>query len=113
MWFGLFGAPAAWAVSHLAGFGVVQASCNAAGRTWNTHERTWVVVIMVVAVLVALASLAASVFAFRRTRDAGETPPASRVHFLSVIGMTIGPLFVVIILMSGLGAALLPRCLQG
>jgi hypothetical protein len=112
MWFGLFGAPIAWAAQHLAGFGVSQATCDAAGPTWHIDARALWIAITAVAALVALASEAASIVAYRRTRDAGELPPASRVHFLSVIGMTIGPLFLTIILMSGLGAALLPRCLQ-
>ena len=113
MWFGLFGAPGAWAVMHLAGFGLSQAQCDAAGARWDVHMDGWTTALLIATALVAALAEAASIAVYRRTRDAGETPPGSRVHFLAVIGMTIGPLFLTIILMSGLGAVLLPRCAQG
>ena len=111
MWFGLFGAPGAWMLMHLAGFGLTQARCDAAGA--SVDVRGWTTALLALTVVVAAASEAAAIFVFRRTRDAGELPPGSRVHFFSVIAMTIGPLFLIIILMEGLGALLLPQCLQG
>jgi hypothetical protein len=62
------------------------------------------------AVLGGLAALAA----FRATRkvEDDDPPPPGRIHFLSVIGMTISPLFLAIILMSGLGSILMSGCVQ-
>jgi hypothetical protein len=56
----------------------------------------------------------AAVAAWRATRDADESdaPPAGRIHFLSMIGMTIAPLFLAIILMSSAGAIAAVGCTQ-
>ena len=32
MWFGLLGAPLAWATQHITGYGLSEAACSPAGR---------------------------------------------------------------------------------
>ena len=56
----------------------------------------------------------AALAAWRATRDADDddAPPAGRIHFLAVIGLTITPLFLAIIVMSGAGAIVLDGCVQ-
>jgi hypothetical protein len=62
-----------------------------------------------VVVLGWLASLAV----LRATRDGGSDPPASRIRFLAIIGLSTAPLFLLIILMSGTGSVALGGCHQG
>jgi hypothetical protein len=113
LWFGVLGAPLAWVLQFLVGFGFTLAQCNRAGSVWSLPVDAWTIGAPAAGAAVALLAGLASLHIFRATRDAGEAPPAGRVHFLSVVGLTITPLFLAIILMSGLGAASLPDCHQG
>jgi heme/copper-type cytochrome/quinol oxidase subunit 2 len=116
MWFGLFGAPAAWIVQHLAGVALTIGQChdNAAGPGWQIHLDGWVATTTAAAAVVAVLAGLSAVAAWRSARDADDSdpPPAGRIHFLAVVGATISPLFLAIILMSGLGAIFLPQCVQ-
>jgi heme/copper-type cytochrome/quinol oxidase subunit 2 len=116
MWFGLFAAPAAWAAQHVAGIALTIGQChdNTAGPDWRVHVDTWAAIITAAAAVVALLGLLSAVAAWRSARDADDSdpPPAGRVHFLGIIGLTISPLFLAIILMSGLGTIFLSQCVQ-
>jgi hypothetical protein len=111
LWFGVLGAPAAWATQHVTGFALTQAECGA-GFHGQIALDGLTIAVTVAAAAVAVAAELCAIAVFRRTRDAGEEPPGSRVHFMAIIGMTIGPLFLAIILMSGLGVAVLENCRQ-
>lgn len=115
LWFGVLGAPLAWALQLAAGFGLTQATCGAAaaGGGWDLHLDAWTIAVAAVAVTTSLAALAAAIATFRAVRGAGSDPPAGRILFLAVIGIAIAPLFAAMILMSGLGAVLLTPCVQG
>lgn len=113
-WFGVFGAPFAWASQHVAGFALTLAACDPAGRTWHVPVDTATTVISIVAASVAVAGGAAAVTSWVQTRGAEEDdpPPEGRRHFLALVGMAITPLFVAMILMSGGGVLDLPECRQ-
>lgn len=114
VWFGVFGAPAAWAVQHVSGYALTEATCGAAGRAgWDLHLDAWSTAVFATATLVATAAGVASLVTFRATRSAGEELPPARIHFLAVIGIAITPLFLAMILMSGLGSVMLDQCRQG
>ena len=112
LWFGVFGAPFAWAVQHVTGFGLSQAACSIAGQRHGVALDAWTIVVTAVAAALAVLAELSAIAVFRATRDAGDEPPGSRIHFLSVIGITISPLFLAIILMSGLGSVFLANCHQ-
>lgn len=112
LWFGVLGAPAAWTAQHIAGFALTEARCQEVGRVWDIPMDTWTIAVTAPAAVIAALAAAASVVTWRATRDAGHEPPPSRIHFMSVMGMTLAPLFLLIILMSGLGAIFLPECVQ-
>ncbi len=115
MWIGVLAAPGAWALEHVLGYGVAEATCDPAGRRWGVAFHTWIVVALVVSGLVALAGLAAAVVAFRAVRDAGNDspPPPGRVWLMAICGIVISPIFLMIIVLSGVGALLLGSCHQG
>jgi hypothetical protein len=116
MWFGLFAAPFAWAAQHVTGVALSISQChdNAAGPDWNVHIDTWAGIVTALAALIATLGLVSAVLAWRSARDADDSdaPPAGRIHFLGIIGLTISPLFLAIILMSGLATIFLPQCVQ-
>lgn len=114
LWLGVLGAPLAWSIQHVGGFALTEARCREAATRggWSLDLDTWTIVVTATALAVAVAGLAAAIVTFRATRGADSEPPRGRVHFLAVIGITIAPLFLAMILMSGLGAILLPECVQ-
>ena len=115
-WAGALGPPFAWAGQHIAGYAVGLADCpdNTSGPGWSVPVDGLTIAIGGVAAAVAALCGLFAVAAWRASREADDddAPPAGRVHFLSVIGMTITPLFLAMILMSGLGSALLMGCRQ-
>ncbi len=115
MWFGLLGGPGAWSVQHIFGFGITVAACNVAGRSWAIPVDTLTVIAAALAASIALLAEASALATYRATKDVEEddAPPAGRVHFLAVVGLTVNPLFFFIIVMSGVGATVLTNCVQG
>ena len=108
-WLGVLGAPLAWTGQHVAGFALAEADCSA---VVSVDLDAWTTALTIAAAAVAVAAAGASVLAYRDTRDAGDSPPASRIRFLAQIGMTIAPLFLALILMNGIGVLSLPGCRQ-
>jgi hypothetical protein len=113
-WFGVFGAPFAWTIQHVAGFALTLAACEPAGRTWSVAVDGATTAISIVAAAIGLAAGAAAVAGWAQTRDVDDDdpPPEGRRHFLALIGIAITPLFVAMILMSGSGVVDLPECRQ-
>jgi hypothetical protein len=115
MWLGLFGAPVAWASSHVVGWGVSEANCEVVGRQWGINFDAWATVLLVLAVALALAGLAGSVLTYRSIRgtDKDAAPPAGRLWLLSISGLVLSPLLLMIILLTHVGALALSHCHQG
>jgi len=118
LWLGLLGAPAAWTVQFLIGYWLSEIRCSAGGNGALAVDGWTIATTVAAAVLAVIAELAA-ITTFRRTRDvrgvggAEEPPPKGRVHFLATVGIVIAPLFFLIIVMSGVGVAVLEDCRQG
>ena len=116
MWFGLLGAPAAWAAQHVTGIALTIGQChdNTAGPDWQVHLDAWAIAVTALAAGVAVLAGLSAVAAWRSARDADDSdpPPAGRIHFLGIVGLTISPLFLAIIVMSGLATVFLPQCVQ-
>ena len=113
MWFGVWAAPVAWALQHAAGVMFGLAQCNPNGARWQVPLKTWDVLIAGGCAVVAIAGIAAAIMAFRGTSDRSEAPPpGSRIHFMAAMALTIGPLFLAIIVLNGLGTGLNDLCRQ-
>lgn len=112
MWFGLFGAPFAWAVQHVVGIGLIEAACNPPSPQWGVPVDGWTVATTAVAAIVAALSAAAAYMAYRATKDAGTDIPEARVRFLAIVGIVVSPLFLAIVLMSGITVVAFPECVQ-
>jgi hypothetical protein len=115
-WLGVFGPPLAWAAQFFSGYVIALAACpdNTAGPGWDVPVDTVTIVLGSVAAVLTLLCGASAFAAWRATRDNDDDdqPPAGRVHFLSVIGLTITPLFFAIIVMSSAGAIVFRECVQ-
>jgi hypothetical protein len=113
MWVGVWAAPVAWALQHAAGVMFGLAQCNPNGQRWNVPLKTWDVLVAGGCAVVAIAGIVAAIMAFRGTSDRSEAPPpGSRIHFMAAMALTIGPLFLAIIVLNGLGTGLNDPCRQ-
>ena len=111
--YGCFFAPSAWALQHWIGFSINQARCNGPGRAAAPVDAVTLGA-LVFAFVLSMAGLASAALAYTATKGVEEQgpPPASRIHFMAVIGLTITPLFMCIFLMSGIGTFFLDVCRQ-
>jgi hypothetical protein len=102
-WFGLFGGALAWAVQHVAGYGIADAGCNVAGRQWGLDVQTMQIVLSVAAGAAVLAAEAAALVVFRATRDAPENAPGpvGRLRFFAEAALLGNVLFLVIVVFDG------------
>ena len=122
VWFGVLGGPLAWAAQFVANLAVGFAECDIPGR-WHLPVHLVGVMLSIAAVGIGLAALAVSAQLFRRTdaidglreqvvRGFGGEPPAARIHFLAIVGLTVDGLALAIIVMTGIGAPILTLCQQ-
>jgi hypothetical protein len=113
MWVGVWAPPVAWALQLAAGVMLGFAQCGPNGRRWGISLDTWEVGSAVVAGAVAVAGIVAAIVAFRGTSDRSDAPPpGSRIHFMAAMALAIGPLFLAIIVLNGLGTGLVDLCRQ-
>ena len=99
LWFGFFGAPAAWTIQLVVGYGLEEIGC-ASG--W--HVTPWIVVVSVAAAAVALASTVAG---WRLARAEQE-----RVAFMGTWGALWGGLFLLLIVLGGVQLLGLDTCVR-
>jgi hypothetical protein len=115
-WLGVILPPWSWAIQHLFGWGSGLAACpdDRIGAGRNVPVDGIAIGLGAGAVVLMLCGGAASLVAWRATRgaDDDDAPPAGRIHFLSVIGLTVFPLFLAITLMSSAGALVANGCTQ-
>ncbi|MBV8432406.1 MAG: hypothetical protein JO244_14665 [Solirubrobacterales bacterium] len=121
VWFAVGGGPVAWAIQFVIGLGFGYGECDQAGRALPVHAGQ--VAATALATLVALASLGAGVWLFRNTyrtgnvfaeelRGDGASPPVGRINFLAIVGITVNLLILALIILQGIGPALMPQCQQ-
>jgi hypothetical protein len=112
VWFGVGGGAIAWTLQHVAGILLRLAACNAINQNDALPAHVWTVVATASAATVAVAAEATALVLYLRFREQDGEPPPSRVRFLSIVGLAVNPLFLAIILMSGLGSVLMQTCHQ-
>jgi hypothetical protein len=111
VWFGVLGGATAWVGQFLASLAFGWARClPPGGRSVAFHGLAVGFAAAGAAIIVAAELVSLRIF--RATRGTGNHPPAGRIHFLSVIGLTVNPLVLAIVVMSGVGSAILSLCAQ-
>jgi hypothetical protein len=114
LWFGVAGAPAAWVLQFAIGYWIGWAECSATGSQWGISISVWSIAVTAVAAVSAVAAglTAAAMFMAVDAEVDDDPPPSGRVRFLAIVGMAITPLFFAMIVMNGVGAAVLAHCHQ-
>jgi hypothetical protein len=112
-WYGLLGAGLAWTVQLVLGFGVAVARCSTGGDYGLGYD-TWQIALIVIAGLFAALGEAAAVTVFRATRavEYDGAPPDGRRHFFASAAVIGNVLFLMIILLSGIGLLAHSPCRQ-
>ena len=123
LWFGVLGGAAAWSLQFIANLFLTFAECDQPVQRWMLPVHNWEIGLSALAVAVAVSASAVSIVIFVRTgrvdhvsakerEGKGTQPPLGRIHFLAMIGLLVNFLSLAIILMTGVGAPLLPICQQ-
>jgi hypothetical protein len=113
-WFGLFGGGIAWAVHLGLGFFVAQARCGAGSVHWGVDNTTWQVVLMIAAAAVVALAEAACILTILGTSDSTyeDVPPYGRRRFFALGAAAGNVLFLVAILLEGIGSIAHDPCRQ-
>ena len=114
LWFGLLAGPLAFVGQQVVGVGVTFASCSPAGSRWDVPMHGVQLGVTAATALVVVLAEAAALAAFRATRHVEQEgePPLGRIRFLATAALAIGPLFLALVLLGGLGAVVHPACRQ-
>jgi hypothetical protein len=111
-WYGVLGAPLAWTVELLAGYGTQEAACAAGSTptTFSGNASSAIGVITVALLFVALGGLLAARATAHALRE-GEIPdPRGRVAFMARFGTIASLLFSLAIVLSGIPVLALESC---
>jgi hypothetical protein len=111
-WFGLLGAALTWTVQLVLGFGVTVARCGPANAVLGVDVKAWEIALMAVGIPLVLLAEAAALTLLWQTRDVdyGGPAPEGRRHFFVVAAALGNLLFLVIIVLSGVGAIVHQPC---
>lgn len=123
VWFGVLGGACAWFGQFVANLMLTFAQCNQPMTRWDLPVHTIEIALSLAGIAIGGGALSTSVWMFRHTawqdhisqherRGDGSAPPLGRIQFLSMIGLTVNVLALVIMIMTGIGAPLLPVCQQ-
>lgn len=123
VWFAVLGGAGAWAMQFVANLAFSFAQCNAPAGRWQLPVHNFQIALSAAAVAIGLAAETVSLWLYLRTshidhiaeaerRGEGSPPPTGRINFLAMVGLTVNFLALSIIVMTGIGAPLLPVCQQ-
>jgi hypothetical protein len=109
-WFAVLGGAVAFTTQFVFGMQLGLARCEPPATRFRPPVDAWAIGLAAAAAVVVLLAGLASIAIFRATRD--EKGRAERIHFLAVIGMTVNPLLLVLVVMDGVGVPVLTVCQQ-
>jgi hypothetical protein len=123
VWFGILGGPLAWATQFVTNLFFSFAKCNSPGGDAGLAVHGWEIALSAVAVAIGVTALSLSIRLFRSSlrldhviqdelEGKGSPPPTGRLAMLSMVGITVNSLVLIIIVMTAIGAPLLPACQQ-
>jgi hypothetical protein len=114
LWFGVLGGVMFWAVHAMAAWSIDELACAAGHDELAGFPLTAAMgLVVILPGLGAVAALAVSWLAWRRTRadvpEGGERP-IGRAHMLAVVGLWLNLFALAIIVLGGVNVLVLPPC---
>jgi hypothetical protein len=110
LWFGVFGAPAAWTLLLVVGYGFEEVDCSRGSRHWSFDSWVANLVLFAVTAVVAAAAAAASVWLWRGMQRAPAADVRGRLEWTAFAGMLVSGLFLALIVFTGVGISSLDPC---
>ena len=125
LWFGLFGAPIAWALQLISNYALMAHFCypQATPEAAPTFGGVRAIAILISAILlvVGVAALIASLYAWRATKDERRILATSahhetaeigegRTRFMAISGTVVSAIFVWAVIMAGVPLVAMPIC---
>lgn len=110
VWFAVFGGALAAAAQFVLGMQLGLARCEPPATRFLIPIDAWAIALAAAAAVVVVVAMLASIAVFRATRDAQGR--AERIHFLAVVGITVNPLLLALVVMDGVGVPVLTVCQQ-
>lgn len=107
---GIGAAPAAWTAQLTLGYAVGDAACNPAGERWGVDAVLWVGVLTGVAAALAVGGLLAALAVARAVRRGDADDPRERLHWFALGGVLVSGVFLALILLGGIGTAVVDPC---
>ena len=111
-WVGFLLGGIAWFSYHIVGWGLTEAECNSAG--WSINHDLWQALLVAAAATLVAGAGAAAVAILVETRGTSyeADPPRGRVRFVALAAVVANLLFLLIILLDGLGSIFNVACTQ-
>jgi hypothetical protein len=111
-WTGLFVGAAVWFAVFVAGYGVTEARCGAAG--FSPVNDRWQAGLLVLGAAGILGAEAAALTVLRRTSDVSyeADPPLARIRFFAIAAVVANLLFLAILVLSSIGSIAGEVCRQ-
>jgi hypothetical protein len=110
LWFGVFGAPAAWTLLLVAGYAFEEVDCSAGSKHWHFDSWTGSLALFVAAAAVGVAAALASFANWRAAQRPGAADVRGRLAWTAFAGLLLSGLFLALILFTGLGVTSLDPC---
>jgi hypothetical protein len=110
LWFGVFGAPAAWTLLLALGYAFEEVDCSRGSRHWAFDSGTANLALFVATVLVAVAAGAASLGSWREAQRPEAGDVRGRLTWTAFAGILVSGLFLSLILFTGIGITSLDPC---
>ena len=112
VWFGFAGGALAWAAQLVVAAEAEENRCTPAGIRIGVDARAYSIATLAAGAAIALAAIAASLYAFRAVRREGGDR-RGRFFFLASTGLLANSIFLALILLGGIGSLVLDSCVQG
>ena len=114
-WTGLLLGGLTFAAVHVVGYGITEAECKPAGRNWGISNDVWLGAGLGAAVVLVVAAELAAALVLARTRSESydDAPPPGRVRFFAIAAAVANVIFLLIIVLDGLGTLFNVTCRQG
>lgn len=106
-WYALLGGALAWATQHVAGYFVSTAGCGSVAIDMKPIQ-----VALAVGAGLVIATAEGAAFAVFRATSGSAAPPAGRLHFFAEAALLGNILFLVIVVLTGLGSVHHLPCAQ-
>ena len=109
-WFGVLGAPGAWTLLLVFGYGFEEVACSRGSSHWGFGAGTGEAVLFAATAAVAVGALGASLATWRSAQRPEAGDVRGRHEWMGFAGLLVSTLFLALIMFTGFGVTSLEMC---